>query len=161
VELTWDAAGNFNGKAATGYRLSRGLASGAENAYFIVAPSATPVTFSDDGTTAPTPGSPQPSASVAWPLAGGDDGTVLVPATGDFDNVLLNDPSGHGLALLDRVPIFNLLCVPGETDAATVQKLQKYCADHRAFCIVDSEQTATVDTLRTNGPAGLTNAPNA
>jgi uncharacterized protein len=159
VTLGWTAPGSFNGNAPTGYRVARGTAAGAENVYFVIAAPATG--FTDDGTLVPSPGSPQPTVSVAWPLAGGADGGVLTPSTSDFDNVLLNDPSGHGLALLDRVPIFNLLCVPGETNAATVQQLQAFSAKNRAFCIVDSDQIATIDSLRTNGPAGLTNAPNA
>jgi phage tail sheath protein FI len=158
LHLTWTAAANFNGKAPKGYRVLRGTAPGDENVYFVVG---NVTTFTDDGTVAPSPGSPQPTASVAWPLTGGKDGGVLAPSTSDFENALLNDLSGHGLQLLDRVPIFNLLCVPGETNAATIQELQAYAAAHRAFCIVDADQYATVETLRTNGPAGLTNAPNA
>jgi phage tail sheath protein FI len=158
LKITWTAAGNFNSQAATGYRVSRGNAAGAENVYFVVG---NVTSFTDDGTVAPRPGSPQPTTSVAWQLTGGKDGGVLAPSTSDFENALLNDPSGHGLNLLDRVPIFNLLCIPGETEAATIQELQAYAAAHRAFCIVDSAQTATLETLSANGPAGLTNAPNA
>lgn len=158
LQVKWTAVA-FNGKAPTGFRVLRGTASGAENAYFMVSGDVT--TFTDDGSVAPTAGSAQPTTTSPLRLTGGSDGGVLAPNAGDFETALLNDPSGHGLALLDRVPIFNLLCVPGETNAATVQQLQAYCAAHRAFQIVDAPPDATVANLQTNGPAGLTNAPNA
>jgi phage tail sheath protein FI len=60
---------------------------------------------------------------------------------------------GSGLHLLDSAP-FNLLCAPGETDAATLQTLQQYCKDKRAFLIIDCPQTATTATLQQIGPAG-------
>ena len=144
MHVAWTAP-SFNGNSPTGYRISRGAAAGAENVYFIVP--GTAISFDDDGSVAASPGLPQPTAGVAQKLDGGKDGAVLTPSTADFDNVLLNDPSGHGgLPLLDRVPIFNLLCVPGETNAPTVQQLQKYCADNRAFCIVDPKQSATASS---------------
>lgn len=59
---------------------------------------------------------------------------MLVPATnGNFELALLSATGGVGINLLDRVDIFNLLCVPGETDPPTVKALQTYCAGHRAF----------------------------
>jgi hypothetical protein len=158
LQVAWTATADFNSKPPTGYRILRGDASGAENVYFIVAGNVT--TFNDDGSVAPAPGLAQPTTSAPLQLSGGADGAVLTPATSDFENALLNE-FGLGLQLLDRVPIFNLLCVPGETNAATVQVLQAYCAANRAFQIVDPPADATVATLRTNGPAGLTNAPNA
>jgi len=68
--------------------------------------------------------------------------------------------------LLDRVDIFNRLCVPAETDAPTIQTLPGYGALKRAFYIVDPPQTSTTAGLTTSGPVGttpgsLTNAPNA
>jgi phage tail sheath protein FI len=56
--------------------------------------------------------------------------------------------------LLDRVNMFNLLCVPVESEATTIQNLQKYCVDKRAFYIVDAPQTATTAKLISSGPAG-------
>jgi uncharacterized protein len=155
LELSW-TAGDFNGNPPTGFRVLRGDATGAEDAYFMVVGNVT--TFDDVGA-APTLGSAQPATNVALLLQGGLDGEVLAPDTADFETALLNDPSG--LYLLDRVPIFNLLCVPGETNAPTVQKLQAYCALNQAFQIVDAAPDATVASLQTSGPAGLTNAPNA
>ena len=118
-------------------------------------------TFTDDGTVDPTAGSPHPTTNAVLRLQDGADGELLLPDTGDFETALVNGPNGHGLPLLDAVPIFNLLCVPGETNSATVQTLQDYCATNRAFQIVDAPPDATVASLRTSGPAGLTTAPNA
>ena len=76
----------------------------------------------------------------------GVDGTVLVPDAGDFETAL--DVSGTtGVHLLDTVPIFNLLCVPGETTSTVVGGLQTYCRGQRAFYIADCPQSARVSSF--------------
>jgi uncharacterized protein len=78
----------------------------------------------------------------------GSDGTVLVPNTAGFTAALIGT---NGYKLLANVPIFNILCVPGENDAAEVPDMIDFCALYRAFMIVDADQTATPTTLK-NGP---------
>lgn len=56
-----------------------------------------------------------------------------------------------GVHLLDAVPIFNLLAVPGAADPGLIAALQAYCAGRRAFLIVDSAPGSTVASLQ-NGP---------
>ena len=152
--LSWTAAPAFNGNQPTGYRVSRGAASGAEDVYFMA--DATATGFTDDGSVTPKPGSPQPTAAAPLQLQNGHDGEFLLPDTGDFETALMT-----GVHLLDRVPIFNLLCVPGETTPAIIQQLQAYCEANRAFQIVDLPLDAGLTNLQANGPANLTNAPNA
>jgi phage tail sheath protein FI len=88
------------------------------------------------------------------------DGVVLDPtqdgANGGLFMTALNaaGTGSGGVHLLDRVDIFNLLCVPGETEAATIANLQKYCYNNRAFYIVDCPKSATVAGLGSSGPAG-------
>jgi uncharacterized protein len=86
----------------------------------------------------------------------GDDGDVLVPVapSGNFERALLSSVGQVGINLLDRVDIFNLLCVPAETDEATVKTLQTYCKGKRAFYIVDPPKLTTIANLTTSGPAG-------
>jgi uncharacterized protein len=91
-------------------------------------------------------------------LQGGGSGVVLAPTTtkdspGAFEIALNADGlSGDGgVQCLDKVPIFNLLCVPGEIDPATISELQAYCVGKRAFLIVDSQSTDTFASLE-NGP---------
>jgi phage tail sheath protein FI len=97
-----------------------------------------------------SPGSP-PSPYL---LSGGDDGTVLNPGDAAFETAL--DVSGTGgVHLLDTVPIFNLLCVPGENTPATISALQSYCVIHRAFYLVDCAQADSFNSMK-NGPAGIT-----
>ncbi len=88
-------------------------------------------------------------------LAGGANGAVLDPQSPAFataGSMLL--PAGTtGIFLLDRVDLFNLLCIPGLTDPAVLSNLQKFCRDRRAFLIADCAQTATFDTL--SPPTGL------
>ena len=47
-------------------------------------------------------------------------------------------------AIADRIDLFNLVCVPGESENATIQSLQTSCKNKRAFLIVDCTQAATV-----------------
>ncbi len=78
----------------------------------------------------------------------GDDGTVLVPSMLTFETAL-NVGGTAGVHLLDRVDLFNLLCVPGETTGTVLASLETYCRGHRAFLIADSGQFDTVTTVQT------------
>jgi phage tail sheath protein FI len=74
---------------------------------------------------------------------------------GLFMNALNATGTGTGgVHLLDRVESFNLLCVPGESEASTIALLQQYCVNQRAFYIVDAPQGATTLALQTSGPVG-------
>jgi phage tail sheath protein FI len=117
------------------------------------------ITFLDPTITPPPP--PPPPALPGAPASAnlgtstvGEDGDVLVPTDGNFELALFSLTGQLGINLLDNVDIFNLLCVPAETDPATVTKLQSRCVINRAFYIVDPPQTATVAGLRISGPAG-------
>lgn len=102
--------------------------------------------------------SPTPANATATALAGGEDGTPLVPNEGTFETALdvadaLGSPSGtSGLSLLNNVPIFNLLCIPGENSSGQVPDLQEFCYQNRAFLIVDADQNASLSTLASKGP---------
>jgi len=89
------------------------------------------------------------------------DGTVLQPNTAAFENKMLDTHGDgtHGVNLLKRVDIFNLLCVPGETSklgasAAILAQLEAFCVLERAFLIIDSDINDTFSTLQQNGPNG-------
>jgi len=112
-----------------------------------------------------------PVAAAVTPLAldggatAGADGSPLAPNSAGFEAQLLNTASSTpatGFALLGNVPIFNLLCVPGENSVASVSALQQFCAQYRAFLIVDAAQTAIVGTgstgLSSTGPADSSGA---
>lgn len=92
-------------------------------------------------------------------LVKGEDGDVLQPGGTDlkFENAVNPTSQTGGVYLLDRIDLFNLLCVPGVTNAGTLAGLQKFCRDRRAFLIADSEHAGTtLDTLESKGPVGLT-----
>ncbi|HEY6347348.1 MAG TPA: phage tail sheath C-terminal domain-containing protein [Bryobacteraceae bacterium] len=115
------------------------------------------ITFINPATGNP-PGSISMPSAATGTLAGGVDGTVLQPkdgvnGNGNFETALNASGSGTGVHLLDQVPIFNLLCVPGEADESTISSLESYCNTKRAFYIVDAPQTATVTNLG-SGPIG-------
>ncbi len=88
-------------------------------------------------------------------LAGGVDGTVLAPNDPAFETALLPLSGSGGLYQLDRIDLFNLLCVPGRDQVGVISSLQKFCRDRRAFLIADSVDGATVDSLQ-DGPGGIT-----
>jgi phage tail sheath protein FI len=95
-------------------------------------------------------------------LAGGAnlDGTVLQPNSPAFETKLEAGGGTGGLNLLDRVDLFNLLCVPGETTPAVISALQKFSVDRRAFLLVDCEQGASFTSLQ-NGPDSNITGANA
>jgi phage tail sheath protein FI len=116
------------------------------------------ITVSATGT-----GAPANTSAAGVPLASGADGTVLLPGSSAFHTALLaTSVFGIG-SITDRIDIFNLVCVPGETDAATLGTLEGHCARRRAFLIVDAGSTATVGSLNSGAPTALitANAPNA
>lgn len=107
----------------------------------------------DPAATIPPADTAQPSPK----LAGGLDGDVLNPNDAAFENALFTLPSGPGaLNLLDYVDLFNLLCVPGESKAAFLAALEKYCRDHRAILIADCDQAATFNSVRSGPDAAIT-----
>jgi phage tail sheath protein FI len=112
-------------------------------------------------TGAPGAGTAPPADAATTPplnLGAGTDGTVLEPDTGPFEAALAAGGGAGGVNLLDRVDLFNLLCVPGLTHPATVSELQAYCRRHRAFLIADCAEADDLAALR-NGPnANITGA---
>lgn len=110
--------------------------------------------------TQPTPNPLTAPGSLPSPylLVSGTDGTVLNPGDPAFETALNSTGAGTGgVHFLDTVPIFNLLCVPGENTPATIQALQNYCVSQRAFYIVDCAQADTFNSLKT-GPGNITGA---
>ena len=90
----------------------------------------------------------------------GGDGTVLNPNDADFEKAVYPASGTGGVYLLDRVDLFNLLCVPGETTSTVIQNLSAFCHDRRAFLVVDAAPDDTVTKLE-NGPPNITAGDNA
>lgn len=93
---------------------------------------------------------PSPNLTGATSL----DGTVLQPNTSPFETALL--ATARGIHHLDRVDLFNLLCVPGETNPLIVHRLQEFCRARRAFLIADCDQDASVARLQSGPDSQLT-----
>jgi phage tail sheath protein FI len=79
----------------------------------------------------------------------GDDGDVLDPnstnaALQSTFNAAVRDLFEKG-KLADRLDLFNIVCVPGDSDQTTIQDLQEKCKARRALLLVDCTQTAHVD----------------
>jgi len=72
----------------------------------------------------------------------GEDGTVLVRNTNDFNTAVL---ACFGIgSITDPIDLFNIVCVPGLTHAGTITTLQGHCRSRRAFLVVDADDTACV-----------------
>jgi phage tail sheath protein FI len=118
---------------------------------------------------APVPTFAQPFATVSGYTQGADESAPLKPddsTAPKFMEQLLNTQTPPaaptGISLLANVPIFNLLCVPGECNLAAVSVLQSFCAANRAFLIVDAAQSAILGTgtngLSATGPSDSSGA---
>ncbi len=92
--------------------------------------------------------------SAPLPLSGGEDGSVLEPNDAEFDRAVLAR-FGTG-SITDQIDLFNIVCVPGETNPATIATIQGHCRRHRAFLLVDSPPGQTVAGMRSNGTTNMT-----
>lgn len=89
----------------------------------------------------------------------GADGTPLSPGSADFHAALLAQL--HAGQAFDRLASFNLLCVPGESDAATLAALQSYCQQRHAFLIADAPAADRDGSLSLALAAQLSSRPAA
>ena len=89
-------------------------------------------------------------------LQNGSEGKVLAPNDAAFETALLPASGTGGAYLLDRIDLFNLLCVPGETTDVQLQKLQEFCRKRRAFLIADLPESFDFDDLSEGLDATLT-----
>ena len=87
---------------------------------------------------------------------GGRDAYVIRLASRDGDDAMrAADPTFHDAVttafspggIADGIDLFNLVCVPGLTDAPTLAFLQRRCRERRAFLVVDGDEAATTDAL--------------
>lgn len=93
--------------------------------------------------------------STAWIMRiAGSRGRVLAPTGAAFRRALLRR-LGSGSAT-DRIDLYNLVCVPGLTHAATLASLQAECRRRRAFLIIDADAEATLEEMIAHGTDGLT-----
>lgn len=87
----------------------------------------------------------KPVTAKSVPLAGGTDGNVLTPSDAAFGTALMGDGSTTGVYMLARVDSFNLLNVPGYSNATNLGLLAKFCRDERAMLLVDSDAGTTAE----------------
>lgn len=97
---------------------------------------------------------PQAAPPIAAAANAGADGTVVGPGDAGF-HTDVHARFGVG-SMSDRLDLYNLVCVPGLTDATTIQALQAECRRRRAFLIVDGDPNGTVTSMAGNGTSGLT-----
>jgi phage tail sheath protein FI len=90
----------------------------------------------------------------------GEDGAVIGPADAAFLTALqaLFDTGGAA----EAIDLFNIICVPGLLDGATVEIMQRRAHERRAFLLLDCAETDTVATVAASltGKTG-SDAPNS
>lgn len=91
-----------------------------------------------DSTPAEDPADPAASPASFKKFTGGADSALLTVK----DDVVGDKDTKTGLYALDKIDLFNLLCIPpdkreGDTLKDVYQEAMKYCADRRAVLIVD------------------------
>ena len=86
-----------------------------------------------------------PTADAEDTFADGADGDVLDPGE---DAVATEIPKlfDEGKPA-DKIDLFNIVCVPGMTNAAEISNLAAKCAERRAFLIVDCPEGSTRDSV--------------
>ncbi len=83
------------------------------------------------------------NVGVSAPFAGGTASALAHPDdinSGQWNQVVQSVAAEA--KQLDQIDLFNLLCVPGLTDATALGTLSSFCERRRAFLIVDSERDA-------------------
>ena len=124
----------------------------ADSEFVSVAPVGTPTVWLDS-----TPPTSPPYATPPF-LTGGSDGVLLDPQGANrvyFTNALNADGTGTGgVRLLDPVDIFNLLCVPGETERAEHPGSTSLLS--RQACLLHRGCSPAVQNIRPDqlGPGG-------
>ena len=91
---------------------------------------------------------------------GGQQASVLRLASDGIGGAAASAAVMAGVRLLDAVPNFSLLAVPGEADPGLIAQLQAYCAGRKTFLLVDSAPGSTFATLQ-NGPDSRMTGVNA
>ncbi len=90
-------------------------------------------------------------------LTGGvDDTNPLQPGDAAFTTALMgNNSTPAAYKLLEKVDLFNLLCIPGHTTVADLKTLQDFCRSERAMLIADSEDQ-NFDAVKDGPDSNLT-----
>jgi phage tail sheath protein FI len=89
---------------------------------------------------------------VAQLLVGGSE--VALSGANTYTTFVPSPASKAGIYALETVDLFNILCLPGITDASTLQDAAAYCESRRSFLIVDpptGQKPTDIETLVT-GP---------
>jgi phage tail sheath protein FI len=108
-----------------------------------------------DGLTAASASAPGNATTALDDATAGDDGTVIDATSATFQTQLGTAFATGGIA--DRIDLFNLVCVPGLVDGATVSTLEGKVRARRAFLILDSGPDDTASTV-SNSLANKTGA---
>ena len=89
-------------------------------------------------------------------LAAGVDDEPLEPGDAAFGTALMGDNATTGVFLLKRVDLFNMLNIPGYSNAANLGTLQAFCRDERAMLLVDSTEGTVFNGMKAGPDSSLT-----
>src|SRR5450755_130841 len=86
-------------------------------------------------------------AKVSLTLSGA--GADSVSSSEEFDLYIGNRANFEGIYALDKVDLFNLLCLSGVTNTSILSFAATYCEERRSFMIVDPPQGQTPNSMYT------------
>ncbi len=95
-------------------------------------------------------------AAASQSLSGGSE-TPVTPAT-EYAAYIGSRAARKGIYALESVDLFNILCLPGISDAGILADANAYCKERRAFFIIDSFKT-DVTPAQMESTAGGTSLP--
>jgi len=101
--------------------------------------------------------SPGSFSDTTMPFPPSLPGNTVIFAAADFIAAMAQDSD------LDKLPIFNLMVIPGVTNTAVMSTALAFCELKRAFLIMDPPLADTAETIGTTvaGPPGIPQGPNA
>ncbi len=92
-------------------------------------------------------------------LSGGAGDTFSADEAFDvfIGDPLLSRPNREGIYALEEVDLFNLMCLPGITDANILADAITYCKERRAFLIIDAPLSGAASTPTNQSPDDMVN----
>ncbi|MEK6374861.1 MAG: phage tail sheath subtilisin-like domain-containing protein [Acidobacteriota bacterium] len=78
-------------------------------------------------------------------LSGGSE--VAFDPSDPYASILASRTDRKGIYALEAVNLFNILCIPGVSNGATLSDAASYCQERRAFLVIDPPEGLSVDAM--------------
>jgi phage tail sheath protein FI len=102
-------------------------------------------------------------ASVTWTFTNATLPAPTTPSTSDFSSIFYADDFTQVMqenTPLDKLPVFNLMVIPGVTNSLVLSTAERFCENHYAFLICDPPLTDSADGSLPHFPDTILNTIN-